>query len=139
MKDRQIEHRGVIESVMQQCVIVSIAQETACSTCVAAQLCHSSDKREKHMEIPCNNASSYRVGQEVTIVGKLGLGLRATFFAYVIPVVLLMTVLIAVARLTGNEGWGAVAALGSLIPYYIILYIFRNHMQRKFTFSIKEA
>lgn len=89
------------------------------------------------MEIPCTDAHSYTVGQDVTIVGEFGLGLRAAFFAYVIPVILLMTVLIAVAMVTGSEGWGAIAALSSLIPYYIIIYILREKMQREFTFRIK--
>ena len=122
---------------MEQSVIVSIAQESACSTCAAAQLCQSSNNREKYMEIPCTNARSYEVGQEVSIIGELGLGLRATFFAYVIPVIILMIVLIVVSKLTGSEGWGAMAALFSLIPYYIIIYILREKMQRKFTFRIK--
>lgn len=138
MKERQIEHLGVIERIMSQSVIVNIAQEAACSACAAAQLCHSADKQEKNMEIPCADAAKYSIGQPVVIVGELGLGLRATFWAYVVPLVVLMAVLLIVARATGSEGWGAIAALLSLIPYYIILYILRDRMQRTFTFRLKD-
>ena len=137
MKGRQIEHRGVVERIMSHSINVSILQETACSACAAAQLCRSSDKKEKIVEIPCYDAAMYHVGQEVVIVGELGLGLRATLWAYVVPLVWMMAVLIGVSRLMGNEGLGALASLLSLIPYYIGVYLLRDNLQRKFAFNIK--
>ena len=137
MRNRQIEHIGTVQRIMDQSVVVSITQEAACSACAAAQLCHSADKQEKSMEIPCVDTARYAVGQSVLVVGELGLGLRATLWAYAVPLVLLMVVLIVVSRATGSEGWGAVSALFSLIPYYIILYILRDRLQRTFTFRLK--
>lgn len=136
MNGRQIEHRGVVERIVSHGVIVSIVQETACAACAAAQLCHSSEKKEKLVEIPCDAPNRYSVGQDVTIVGEIGLGLRATLWAYVIPLVLLMVVLMVSASFL-NAGIAALLALASLIPYYIILYAFRNKMQRRFSFRIK--
>ena len=88
------------------------------------------------MEIPCDAPNRYSIGQNVTIVGEIGLGLRATLWAYVIPLVLLMVVLMVSASYL-NAGIAALLALASLIPYYIILYAFRNKMQRRFSFRIK--
>lgn len=136
MGKRQIEHQGVVASILPHAVVVSIVQETACASCAVANLCHSSEKQEKGMEIPCANVSPYRVGQEVTIVGSIGLGLRATLWAYVIPLVVLMGVMIMVAKWTENEGLAALVALASLIPYYIMLYLLRGQLQQKFTFRI---
>lgn len=134
---QQIEHQGTVERIMSHSIIVSIAQETACSACAAAQLCHSADKKDKHIEISCEEVSAYRVGQSVVVVGKLGLGLQATLWAYVFPLIVLMAVLLLVSMFTGSEGWGAAVALASLLPYYIILYKLRGRMQRKFSFNIK--
>ena len=136
MNGRQIEHRGVVERIVSHGVSVSIVQETACSTCAAAQMCHSSEKKEKLVEIPCGDAHRYSIGQEVTIVGELGMGLRATLWAYVVPLILLMVVLMVSASFL-SAGIAAILALASLIPYYIILYAFRNKMQRRFSFRIK--
>lgn len=91
------------------------------------------------MQIPCADSSLYRVGQEVTIVGSIGLGLRATLWAYVVPLVVLMVVLVAVSWWTEDEGLAALVALASLIPYYIGLYLLRDRLQRTFTFRIKNA
>ncbi|MBQ8051230.1 MAG: SoxR reducing system RseC family protein [Bacteroidaceae bacterium] len=137
MKGRQIEHRGVVERVMSHGLVVSIMQDVACSACAAAALCHSAEKKQKTMEVLVADSSCYHVGQEVVVVGELGLGLQATLWAYVVPLVLLMVVLLTAARLTGREGLAALLALLSLVPYFVVLYLLRNRLQQSFTFSIK--
>lgn len=137
MKGKQIEHRGVVECVMSHAVRVSIRQEAACAACAAAHLCNSSESKDKTMDIACDNAASYHVGQQVMVVGKLGLGLRATLWAYVVPLILLIAVLITVFHLTGNEGLSALIALLSLMLYAFFLYLLRERLQRTFSFEIK--
>lgn len=137
MKARRIEHNGTVERIMSHTVVVSIAQETACAACSVASLCHSADKEQKSIEIVTPEASKYEVGQSVTIVGEVGLGLRAVIWAYVVPILLVVGVLMFVSYLTAREGLAAVIALSSLIPYYIILYSLRGMLQRRFSFSLK--
>lgn len=71
------------------------------------------------------------------LVGQVNLGLRATLWAYAVPVVLLMAVLMLTYSVTQSEGKSAVAAMLSLIPYYTILYLLRDRLQRTFSFRIK--
>lgn len=137
MKARRIEHNGTVERIMSHTVVVSIAQETACAACSVASLCHSADKEQKSIEIVTSEASKYEVGQPVTIVGEVGLGLRAVIWAYVVPILLVVGVLMFVSYLTAREGLAAVIALSSLVPYYIILYGLRGMLQRRFSFSLK--
>ena len=135
MKERQIEHRGIVKSVLPGIVCIARAQDVACAACAAAQLCHSSEKQEKVIEVATNDASRYAVGKEVTIVGSLGLGLRAALWAYVLPLVLMMVVLCLMASWFGT-GVAAISALASLVLYYIILYMLRNKLQQRFQFHI---
>lgn len=137
MKERMIEHRGVVEQIVSHTIKVAIVQESACAACAAAQFCHSSEKEKKVIDIPVQDASHYQVGQPVTIVGELGLGLRAALWAYVAPLVLLMAVLLTASSLGCGAGMSALLALGSLLPYYIILYALRDKLQKRFTFRIK--
>ena len=137
MKGKQIEHWAVVERVLSHAVVVSVVQETACAACAAAALCHSSEKQEKRMEIPCANPSIYSEGQKVYIVGDIRLGLHATVWAYVVPLMLLVGTLMLATRLLGSEALGALCSLGVLIPYYIILYMLRGRLQRRFTFQIR--
>ena len=138
MKNSQIEHRGVVECVVPHGVRVAIVQETACAACAAASLCHSAEHKEKVVEAHCSDASRYQKGQEVTVVGDMSLGLQAVLWTYVVPLVLLMTVLMGASRLAGSDGVAALAALASLVPYYGVLYLLRDRLQRRFSFRIKE-
>jgi len=138
MNRNQIEHQGVVERIMAQHLSVVIVQETACGSCAVAGLCHSAEKNQKKIDIPCLNPNQYKIGQNVTIIGEVSLGLRATLWAYVVPLMLLISVLLFVTHFTHSEGFGACTALLSLIPYYILLYVLREHLQRKFSFRIKE-
>lgn len=138
MKNSQIEHRGVVECVVPHGVRVVIVQETACAACAAASLCHSAEHKEKVVEAHCSDASRYQKGQEVTVVGDVSLGLQAVLWTYVVPLVLLMTVLMGASRLAGSDGVAALAALASLVPYYGVLYLLRDRLQRRFSFRIKE-
>lgn len=137
MKERRIEHQGIVEVVRSQSVVVSVMQETACSACSAAQLCHGSQKQHKSIEVLCDNPSQYAIGQNVILIGRLRLGFQAILWAYVVPLFLLVAMLMVVSEHTGNEGKGAMAALFSLIPYYIVLYLLRNRLQRTFSFRIQ--
>ena len=137
MKARRIEHNGTVERITSHSVVVSIAQETACAACSVASLCHSAEKEQKSIEIVTPEASKYEVGQSVTIVGEVGLGLRAVVWAYVAPILLVVGVLMFVSTLTASEVLAAVIALSSLIPFYIILYSLRGMLQRKFSFSLR--
>ena len=51
--------------------------------------------------------------------------------------VILITVLFAGSILTTDEGLLALLSISSLVPYYTILYLCRDRLQQKFTFSIE--
>ena len=137
MREKLIEHQGVVKSIRQESISVAIAQDSACSACAAASLCHASGQEQKTIEMTSKDAGTFHVGQEVTVVGEVGLGLRATLWAYVVPLFLLIGVLMIVVSQTGNEAIGALSALLSLTFYYLLLFMFRGRMRKSFSFRIK--
>ena len=46
-------------------------------------------------------------------------------------------VLVAVLFLTNNEGLAALAALGSLLPYYFLLWLRRDCIQQRISFYLE--
>jgi sigma-E factor negative regulatory protein RseC len=54
-----------------------------------------------------------------------------------IPLLLLMGVLLAVLRWIGDEGMAALASLGALVPYYIVLWLLRDRIRQKVSFRIE--
>ena len=96
-------------------------------------MCNSSESKEKLVDIVSSEAFSYRVGEEVLLTGSVEMGLTAVFWAYGAPLLLLMAVLLATLQVTTDEP----LAVASLAVYYGVLYLNKNRLTRKFSFTIK--
>jgi sigma-E factor negative regulatory protein RseC len=94
-----------------------------------------SESREKRIE--ARITKPVNVGQEVDVVVREELGWLAVVLAYVIPFVLLVAAVAGLDRLGWNEGLAGTGALVSVAVYYLILRLFRDKLQRKFTFYIE--
>lgn len=65
-------------------------------------------------------------------------GVKALFYGYLLPFILVLFALILSFETTGNEALAGLSALGILIPYYIILYFFRHSLKRAFNFELEK-
>ncbi len=136
MKNRpDIKHEGIVTRIEGDKVFVMITQNSACVACHAKGSCSAADKAEKEIEA-INNGKAVEVGQKVVIVGRSVEGLQAAFLAYLLPFFVLFATLMIVYHFTTHEGIAAAAAIGSLVPYYLILFLFKNKLSKKFTFYI---
>ena len=91
------------------------------------------------VDVWCADAARYTVGQQVTVAASMAVARKALVLGFVMPFLLVVAVLVAVLYLTKNEGTAAMAALGSLIPYYLLLWLYRDRIQRDITFQIIET
>ena len=82
---------------------------------------------------------SYSPGQEVTVIFQESLGFRALIYGYIIPFLLVLSILITTFNVTGNEVIAGLSALGALIPYYLVLYFFRGFLKNVFKFELEES
>ena len=73
----------------------------------------------------------------VVVLMKKSMGYGALFLGYVFPFILVITVLIILAALPVTELIAGLGSLAILIPYYLVLYFFRNRISNKFEFSVK--
>ncbi len=135
MSDK-IRHPGVVSSTAEGCVCVRILQTSACAGCKVASRCNASETKEKMVYVDVDDSSAYAVGDSVVVVADAAVGLRASFYAYLLPLVLMVVALVAVVVLTDSEGAAAFAAIGVLIPYYWVLYVCRDRMRRTVRFEI---
>lgn len=139
MIDQIISHNGVVQSIEGEHVRVRILQSSACSGCAAKQMCSSAEAKEKEVDVLTHNAPRFKVGQEVVLDGHLSDGRYAAMIAYGLPLALLIPVLFVVIQLTGSDIQGALWALGTVAVYYVVIFLFfRNHLQRRFSFRIRE-
>ena len=131
-----IRHEGVVNSIDGQKVTVRILQTSACAGCQASRICRAAESKEKLVEVETAGAESLSVGQKVTVVAAERMGITAVLLAFGLPLFLLLAALIAVMRATGNEMMGAVASIGVLVPYYIVLFLVRGRIKKDFGFRI---
>jgi hypothetical protein len=67
------------------------------------------------------------------------LGLKAVALGYFLPFLFLLAVLVGLLAAGIPEMSAGLLSLGSLIPYYLLLYVFRKRIESNFTFSIKKT
>lgn len=132
-----IKHHGIVENINGSHIQVRIVQTSACSACSIKGHCNASESKEKLIDVYDNNVVSYHKGQDVMIYGTTSMGMQAVILAFGVPFLLLFIVLYATIQLTGNELTAAIASLVALIPYYLIIYMCRGKLKRKFFFTIE--
>lgn len=132
-----ITHKGRVKQIDNTRIQVQIMQASACSACEAKSLCHSAESKEKMIEVHAADAADFEVGQEVMLVGTLSQGLKAVVYAYVIPLILMLLVLFLSLLRGMDEALSALLSIVVLIPYYLIIYLLRHHLTRKFSFTLK--
>lgn len=131
-----IRHRGIVERVDGEMAVVRIAQTSACAACHAAKMCMASESRDKRIE--AHMIEPMQVGDEVEVLVREQAGWLAVFLAYVIPFLLLVAAVAWFAKLGMSEAKAGTVALLSVAVYYVILRLFRDRLQRKFSFWVKK-
>ena len=88
-----LQHRGVVERVSGDTVIVSVMPESACAGCHAKGICgERGDKREIVVKTPY--ASEYTPGERVIVaLERNRMGVMSVVWSYVVPLVVLLGVL----------------------------------------------
>ena len=130
-----IEHEGIVKSSDKKSVTVSIISSSACSGCHAEGMCSLSGKEEKIVEVP--GIYSVLPGENVKVLMKQSSGFAAVLLGYVLPLVMVLAVLIVLVSASVPELTAGIGSVAVLVPYYLILYLFRNRMNKKFTFTLK--
>ena len=134
----KIIHSGVIKSIGVDYLYVEIMQASACADCRVAGNCHASEAKVKMVDVYCRDVARYHVGERVVVSTTSQVGLMAMLYAYLFPLMILMTTLILVRICTRSDGWAALSALAILIPYYIVLYLFRERIKEQVHFNIEQ-
>lgn len=132
-----VSHKGKVLRMTPQLTTVSILQHAACGECHAAGLCGMADLAEKTVEVPTDPYASYSVGDEVEVVLKASMGMKAVWLAYMIPLVVLLAVILGLVALGVGEVPAGLAGIGAVAVYYLLLWLFRDRFKNEYVFTIK--
>ena len=132
-----ITHPGIIDHLTEESVFVKILAMSACSACHAKAMCSVSEIEEKVVEVKKDPKRDLKEGQEVTVAMRKSQGGKAVLLGYIMPFLLMIGVLLLVLFISDNEGLAGLSAILILIPYYWMLYIYRNKLKSTFSFRIE--
>jgi sigma-E factor negative regulatory protein RseC len=133
----KISHSGIVESIQDGCVKVRIVQTSACAACKMASHCNAAESKVKMVDVFCCDTAKFQKGQEVVVSASKHVANRALLLGFGVPFILLVGGLVMTLRLTSEEGLAALVALGSLVPYYFLLWLFRDRIQRQISFQLE--
>ena len=134
--EEMIRHSGIVEQVAGNRAVVRIGQTSACAGCHAAKMCMASEHKDKRIEGVL--LEPVQAGDEVEVQVRETLGWLAVLLAYIVPFILLVAAVAGFNKLGWSEAQAGTAALVSVAVYYVILRLFRNKLQRTFTFEIRK-
>ena len=154
-KRKMIKHDGIIIALHGDGTArVRIVQTSACAACKAKAMCASAESTEKEMTVVLlgengkvttenNSTQSYYVGDTVEVMVQQKIGWKAVVLAYLLPFFVMLAV-VAVGSGIGNriseigeEVIGTVA-LCAMAVYYIVLGLFKDKLQREFSFTARK-
>lgn len=137
MNDK-IRHTGIIDSIEAGFVKVRILQASACSACKVAAHCNASESKEKLIDVRVDECKVWNVGDTVTVCASRHVVTHAMLLAFALPLVLMVVTLVAVLVATGDEGAAGLSSIAVLAPYFLIVWLFRDNISRKVTFSLED-
>jgi sigma-E factor negative regulatory protein RseC len=136
-KKNEIAHSGRIVEITPDFTTVEIIASSACSSCHAKQLCGMSEDQEKLIMVPTDGFAERKVGDEVQVLTKMTMGLKAVWISYVIPLVILMILILSLSKAFDNELLCGLLAVAGVGLYYFGIWLFRDRLSNEFVFYIK--
>ena len=146
-----IKHDGIIIALNEDgTALVRIVQTSACAACKAKAMCASAESAEKEMTVVLlgengkvktenNSTQSYHVGDTVEVMVQQKMGWKAVVLAYLLPFFVMLAVM-----LIGNAIWAVreeilgTVALCAMALYYLVLGMFKDKLQKEFSFTARK-
>jgi positive regulator of sigma E activity len=136
--NKSIEHSGVVERIDSEGILVKIVSHSACASCHAKGYCSTSDMKEKEVLIK-DFQGIYAKGEIVNVLLQPSQGMNAILIGYVYPFLLVLSLLLVLASSGMDELPSGIISFSILIPYYLILFLFKDRINKKFSFSIRKT
>ena len=133
----EIVHDGKIVEITPDFTTVEIIASSACSECHAKGLCGMSEDQEKVIMLPTSGFDDYKVGDQVKVMTKMSMGLKAVWISYVIPLAVLMILILSLSAVISNELVLGLVAIAGVALYYFGIWLFRDRLSNEFVFYIR--
>ena len=140
-KIERIEHEGIVREISENFITVEIVNKSACAACHAKGVCVAGEEEIRYVDVPYSISSlveEFNVGDKVNLVLNQSLGVQAVFISYAIPLVILILLLLILSNTGLSELMVGLLSLAGVAVYYLFVFLFRDRLERIFTFSIEK-
>lgn len=120
-----VSQNGIIESVNGGMARVRILRHSACDSCQASAGCKSQGSRAAYVDVDVASVDGCEPGDCVVVEMSPQAGHKAVAVGFVVPLALFVAVLLGAHYYGYADDVAALAAIGVLLAYYAVLYVFR--------------
>ncbi|MFI3286425.1 MAG: SoxR reducing system RseC family protein [Rikenellaceae bacterium] len=136
MASNNFSHSGKIVSIGRDSVQVGFQSQGACAGCQARAKCGMVDSSTRVVDVVVGVDHTYTLGEDVEVAISYQMGVISVVVAYIIPLILLVGILAAAVSLKIGEGLSAVISLAIVALYFVVVYFFRNKLDKQIKFTI---
>ena len=136
-RKNEIIHSGKVLDITPEFTTVQIMVSSACAACHAKGMCGMSEAEEKVIMVPTDPYAEHKVGDEVQVMTKMTMGLKAVWISYVVPLAVLMILILTLSAVIGNEFLVGGLSIGGVALYYLCIWLLRDRLTDEFVFYIK--
>jgi sigma-E factor negative regulatory protein RseC len=133
-----IEHKGRVIFIDGNRIDVEMVVESACGSCKARKACGVGDTQNKIVSLWSESATYYSEGEEVMVGIEQKKGMKAATYAYIFPFFIMLAVLLVMFEAGFREAVAGLSALGSLVVYYLVLFLLKGRIEKEFVFKISK-
>ncbi|MDE5945275.1 MAG: SoxR reducing system RseC family protein [Rikenella sp.] len=116
---------------------VEVCRPEACGECKARSVCSEGGGQGKRMTL-LNDGQGYTVGERIILVMRREAGLKAVVIAYLVPVFVIVASLLGFQAAQVRDTVAAVATLGVLGLYFLVVRLLRGRIDRQLTIEIEK-
>ncbi len=132
-----ISHDGVVTGLSEKGIEVTLSSGAACASCHIKGSCGMSEGQEEKKFFVPSDSESYQMGENVKVLMSAGQGLKAVWYAYLLPFLVLMASLLVGLALF-SEVWAGLFSIGLVAVYYLLVYVFQKDLNPIFKVNVKK-
>ncbi|MCQ2306914.1 MAG: SoxR reducing system RseC family protein [Bacteroidales bacterium] len=135
--EERVSHTGVITDITGNELEIEILSSASCGSCSIKSACGMSETKEKHITVPKPDGKEFIVGQPVKVSMTARQGGRAAIYAYLVPALLMIFMILIISCFSSEDWIAAVAGIGVAAIYYFILFLFKGKIRQRFEYEVE--
>lgn len=129
--------KGIITDIRGNTADVRIECQSACHGCAQREAC-SLKTGMRFVQLELTNPEEFKIGEEVNISVSSQSQRLSLFFAYILPLIIILTELIILSWMGKSETFNAILTLITLLVYYATLRLLDRWLKKRIKISVSK-